>query len=245
MKSYRVPFYLVAVLLVLAIGYIVVQYKTIQQLTKEIAELGPKSGKANQLREENAALSGELKAMQEQTDAEHRELLRLRGQISTMRDKDKEIAQLKSESEQIKRQLQNASSASIAPVTPERKRTIARLSFSKQLGLSLIMAAADNQEQLPQNLDGLDGKYLRRTAEMDEHNLQIGQFEMLYKGRLGESEDPSRTVLAREKEALQRADGTWELVYVFVDGHAQVLAATSREQLARLEKDQFILPASR
>jgi hypothetical protein len=239
MKSYCVPFYLIVVLLVGAVAFIVVQYKTIQQLTKEIAEPGPKSGTADQLR-------AELKAILERTDAEHRELLRLRGNVSALREKEKEIATLKSEREQVAQQAQKIAQAAIDQSAPEqiaeKRRTMARLNYSRQIGLSLIMAASDNGDQLPPNLDELEGKYLQRSAEMDEHNLQMGQFELLYKGKLDEAQEPGRTVLSREKEPSQRTDGTWQRVYVFLDGHSQVLLAPGREELLQREKEQFILP---
>lgn len=253
MNSSRAPFYFFTVLLVAASAFIAVQQNTIKRLTKDIAVLGPESREAKQLREDHAALAGEIKAIEERVDAEHRELLRLRGQTPVLREKEKEkekkkeIAQLKTERESAPQPLPTATPPSASPLvpeeTPKHRPAQARLNFSRQLGLSLMMFAADHQDQLPSSVEEMDTKALNAMPESAAHNIQAEQFEMVYKGRMDDLEDSSRTVLAREKEPVQRADGTWERVYVFVDGHSQILTVQSRAQFAQREKEKFILPS--
>lgn len=248
MNADRALFYLASVLLIAAIAFVVVQQRTIRRLTQEVASLRLVSEEATKVRADNAALRADLQRAEERTEPDRRELLKLRGQVAALRDKEKEIATLKSERERVTQQLQNAPSAPAVETepeeTPQQRFIRARASFSKNIGLALVMFAQANQERLPESLDVIDPKSFSDTPEFLEHNIQMEQFELTYKGRLNEAKDPSLTVLARERQPVQRADGQWEKTFVFVDGHVEVLSAASQEQLAQKEKEQFIVPTN-
>jgi hypothetical protein len=251
MNSHRTSFYFVTASLIAAIVFIVVQQIKIQRLTKEVAALRSDSDNAKQLLAENTRLASELKALAERTDAEHRELLRLRGQSPALRDKEQEIARLKADRERIKQLLQSATRPADQPapaeepqpeMTPERRHRMARLSFSKHIGLELIMFANDHERQLPTNLDAIDTKKLNDMPEHVAQNVQAVQFELTYKGKLDGLKNPGETVLAREKEPMQGPDGKWSQTYVFADGHAEISSAPTKEEMVRRDLQRLLQP---
>jgi hypothetical protein len=50
-------------------------------------------------------------------------------------------------------------------------------------------------------------------------------------------EDLSETILAREKEPVQRSDGQWVRVYVMADGSSRQIAVAAPERFAAREQE--------
>jgi hypothetical protein len=48
------------------------------------------------------------------------------------------------------------------------------------------------------------------------------QFEIVYQGALNEITNSAGTIVIREKEAWQSADGGWHRTYGFADGHSEI-----------------------
>ncbi len=62
-------------------------------------------------------------------------------------------------------------------------------------------------------------------------------FELVYKGSLRDVKNVSETVLAREKEPMQMADGRWVRVYVLTDGSSQHISAATKDGFAAREQE--------
>jgi hypothetical protein len=101
---------------------------------------------------------------------------------------------------------------------PFRQETILRMNTGKQAALAFLMFADDNAQAFPKTLDQIkdyfpkDGKLLASAQEY---------FDVASSGALTNIPQPAKTILLRERQARQEADGKWIRVYVFADGHTE------------------------
>ena len=150
--------------------------------------------------------------------AEHADLLRLRGEVGT----------LKRALAAARQSLPAASSAAPqAPAAdPEEIKTlaIAKLNYTKGWVLAFMMYAGDHQNQYPTNFDQA-AAYLPAGASALT-NLGPDQFEMVYQGTVGQmtnSPGPAATIVLREKAVWPGgANGGWNRAYAFGDGHSEI-----------------------
>lgn len=208
--------------------------------------LREQAGQAATLREENQRLEELLRTASERARRDSNEVLRLRGNSGRLRQAEQENARLKTENDRLaKLVVQSSAGATTEPEdekTPEQKLWKAKARFARDIGLALRMAALDNQDRFPNEMP----RTLLRLVEFygggSEHGLQGQQFELVYKGPLSEVREPGRAMLAREKDPVQLANGSWARAYVTVDGGGSVMTANTLEELAAREKP--LLPAA-
>jgi hypothetical protein len=207
----------------------------------EAAVLQAQGGQASAVREENERLAGQLKAALGSEEAERNELLRLRGQSARLRQAEQENARLLAERDQLTKMPQTAAAQTPEtnePQTPEGKLRRAKGLFGRDLGLALIFIAEANDGNLPAELRGPVFHVLEEFAPSNqEFNFRVKDFELVLNGSLREVKNVSETILAREKEPMQLADGRWVRVYVLADGSSQHISAATKDGFAAREQE--------
>jgi exonuclease VII large subunit len=238
MKSSKRRSAVIAVAFLALAAIVVWQQLRARRLMAEAAALRDQLEQAATLREENERLARQLQAATERSQADLSELVRLRGQAGRTRQIEQENAQLKNERERLAKQLaQSSASETNEPETPEQKLLAAKSRFGCNLGMALIMVADENEGCLPTDLRGALVDTVERLSSDGEHNIQAKQFELVYRGSLHEVKDGEETILAREKEPVQRSDGQWVRLYVMADGSSRYIAAGARDGFAAREKE--------
>lgn len=215
------------------------QQVRILRLTADAAVIHEQVRQASAAREENQRLAEQLRTAFDRAEAERKELLRLRGQSARLRQSEQENARLVAERDRLAKARQPASvetEDADESQTPEAKIRRAKGFFGKDLGLALIFIAQGNDGNLPAELRGpvFDVlEYFSRNGQ--EFNLRVKDFELVFNGSLRDVKS-SETVLAREKEPTQLANGQWTRVYVLADGSSQHINAATKDGFAALEQ---------
>lgn len=216
------------------------QQLRVKRLMAEAAALREQLTQAATLREENERLDQQLRTAAERSQADLSELVRLRGQAGRTRQVEQENAQLKVERDRLAKRVQSPAPDTQEPdaqQTPEEKQQRAKGFFGKDLGMALIMAAEANDGNVPSELRGPLFDMVERLSAGAEYDLRAKHFELVYQGSLREVKDVGETILAREKEPVQRSDGQWVRLYVMADGSSRYIAAGARDGFAAREKE--------
>jgi RNA polymerase sigma factor (sigma-70 family) len=117
------------------------------------------------------------------------------------------------------------------PKDPENEMLWKKSLFATVWGHALLKFAEKNDEQMPSSLAAA-APYLKDNERLPsnwrntdqiiaaaaKYGIRIDQFELVYRGSLTNVQDPSRTILMREKEPYHAKDGRWKRVYVFANG---------------------------
>ncbi len=117
------------------------------------------------------------------------------------------------------------------PKDPENEMLWKKSLFATVWGHALLKFAERNDGQMPSSIAAAapyvkDNERLpsnwRNTdqiiAAAAKYGVRIDQFELVYRGSLTNVQDPSRTILMREKDPYLAKDGHWKRVYVFANG---------------------------
>jgi len=172
------------------------------------------------------------------TQDEFRELLRLRGQVSALRD---ELAEARTKQAITQLPQVDAGNITNALVALEEfgQQEASKAGFAKGWMKAFIEYAMENQGQFPTNFDQafrfLDDETKAQT------NVTTEQFEIVYRGSrdaLTNSGDED-TLILRERQARQNLTGKWGRVYGRVDGSALTLFLPNPEDLARWENERL------
>jgi RNA polymerase sigma factor (sigma-70 family) len=213
----------------------------LREHTNQLAEL-------NQLREEKQRLIEEVKAEAARPQAEHEELLRLRGQVTSLRRAAQENVRLQTERDNLTLRLQKASNAVNPPPaeetpekaeeTPEKKLTKAKMNFASRWGAALRLFAEKNDGQFPRSLDEaapflqvVDATYPKEGERVRVAAVQYGarddQFEIVWQGSLKELKRPPQNVIVmRERQPFRLENGHWARTYLFAGGHSEIASST-------------------
>ncbi|MDB6122015.1 MAG: hypothetical protein JWQ71_1008 [Pedosphaera sp.] len=188
------------------------QQQRIKHLTEDNAALRAQIKQLAQVQQENQRLADELKSTAERTQKEHAELLRLRAQTVTLKQTAQENTKLKAERDLLAKQAKTpalTTEESPEEENAEKKFAIAKLQYGRHWGLALMMYANDNKGQFPASFAAashyVDPDQLRTATGTYEFKEE--QFELAYQGLQEDIKDSSQTILIKEKEPLQRADG--------------------------------------
>ena len=214
------------------------------RLMAETAALQAQVEEAASLRLENQNLAERLKAAIEDSDAQLRELMRLRGQAGAMRQTQQENARPKAErSRSVAPPATHASEPQEAHYTPEQWGFfVERLNFSKKLGLAISKRAQENGGQVPSDLESAASWLATNDVPLEggsANGVGVDRFELIYKGRLTDLQTPERTVVAREKDPVEVHSGRWIRMYVMADGSVQQIGANTGDGFAALEKERW------
>lgn len=176
---------------------------------------------ANQLADRDAEL--------ERIEKEAAEVHRLRGEIRKLKSQLEELADVRRQNNQLREALEriNAQAAAEALADSEAERetdeaenmrfrqlTMAKMEFAKQLALGMF---SDPSNRLPADPGEIPAVVPDEFATV----VKANRFEMMYAGTLDELADPARTIIMREREAVQAPDGRWFRTYLFGDGHSE------------------------
>lgn len=161
------------------------------------------------------------------TSAPSEELLRLRGEVASLRRLAGEVEALRRENARLaaaKAGPEASPPATLDQVLEEdRQKGIARLNYMKDWGLAVWKYAAVHGDQMPARLEDAQPHL---ELEDDPGWLKPEQFELLYRGSLRTLSDPSRTIIVREREPFPSVNPErpgWKRTYLFADGHAEIL----------------------
>jgi len=196
----------------------ILQYRATLKLREENRSLRQQTEQLNQQLAETAQRSNQAaRAERSATPQEMAELLRLRGEVGTLKRQLAEVATFARD-----KQLQPSRNQPAADSTEQqREMAIARLNFSKQWMLAFTEYAAQNQGLCPTNFEQAAAFW--STNGTDQFNLTPDQFEIVYQGSLKELPMPaSHLIVIREKQAMQSMDGGWHRAYGFADGHSEI-----------------------
>lgn len=204
------------------------------------AETGMLVEEAATLREQNARLSGLLKSASARSQAEAGELPRLRGQAARVRELEQENKCLRTDLDRLANQAKSSAAQAQEPdaeATPEQRLQRAKGFFGRDLGTALIRAAEANNGNLPTELRGPLIETVEALSGAREYDVLARHFELVYAGSLRDVKDASETVLAREREPVQLAEGRWARLYVMADGSSRYIAAPAPDAFAAREKE--------
>jgi hypothetical protein len=208
---------------------VVVQHQSLVNLRQQNEALRQQADQAAQLSEDNERLSNLVtQASNSLSDEQHRELLRLRGEVGQLRAQAKEIELLKKANQQFQAavarmregsQNQTADTDSEQP-TPAQRVSYAKMNDAKRLALGLLLHENDYTNQFVTSLEQIQ-PYLG-TNQLTGTN----QFELVYQGFLRDVANPAQGIVLKETQAWPAPDGSgWRKTYAFADGHCEVHAA--------------------
>jgi RNA polymerase sigma factor (sigma-70 family) len=166
---------------------------------------------------------------------QERELLRLRGQVGNL---NRQLA------EAAKMPLRTAAappSENKEAIKEEAKWVgIAKLNYTRTWVLTFMLYADKNQGQFPTNFaqavafwpsdakapTAHDGEMPMQPYESVSGTSQYGlnpeNYDIVYQGALNSLNNPSSTIVIREREAMQAPNGGWVKAYAFADGHSEI-----------------------
>jgi prepilin-type processing-associated H-X9-DG protein len=218
---------LIILISLLAMGALLLMQDQAQsKLRQENDTLKQQVQKVDQLKAENERLSNEVaQAKSSASKGQMDELLKLRGEVGTLR-------QQAAQAERLREELQAAAQAKSAqqsqsgeedPVAAQiRSVAMAKMSDARKVVLSFILFSQDNQGQLPGSLEQV-AQYLK--GDPNDPNTQLtgtNDFEILYKGPLNAITNPASTIVIRDRQPWLAPNGTWVRSYGFADGHVEV-----------------------
>lgn len=202
----------------------------------------------NRLRAENEALQQQLAQAQAQnqglqaaatnqsnalTDAQMNELLRLRGEVSRLRQQTNQLGKAAVKLKQSKPTQQNNED-----VDPETQMARARMNDQKQLILGMIMYADKNGGQFPASFDQITNSFNYSDKIMGD----MSKLQLVYSGAMTNIPDPASTVVIRETEPWLY-NGQWTKSYGFADGHVE-LHSEPNGNFDNYEQQHIIVPAN-
>jgi len=202
---------------------IVLQHQALQREQEIQRGLREQLAQTADLEAENTRLSNLVaRAQSPPTPASDqlRELLRLRGEVGMLRSQSNQLAGLREENRRLKASAAapRTSAAAADQSEEEHQLAIAKLNDARRLGLGIFMFANDNAQKTIERLEQLEPYLGNDAAAITGTN----RWELLFHGSLQDIPSAATTILAREAQGWQTADGLWHNLYVFADGHAEV-----------------------
>lgn len=173
-------------------------------------------------------------------DQQFNELLKLRGEVGSLRRRTNELARLREENRQLQSSLAKFNQPRQQPESeadPERQAAFSKMNDAKLLCLGLVLYASDHQEQLPTDFNDISQSLTNGQPAFTGTN----QFELVAQGLLTGITNPSTTIIIRETEA-HFLRGHWSKAYGFADGHAE-FKPTPPEGFDAWEKEHMVLPS--
>lgn len=186
---------------------------------------------ARQLHEENTRLSNTLaQGRSGLPEDQARELLRLRSEVGSLRQRTNELIRLQAD---LQRRLRPAVPAAAAEKTEEeqlRESAILRMNDAKTLVLGMMMHEEDHPGVVITNFS--------QTTNYLQQPMATEAFELVYQGNRKDIVSPATTIVLRDREPTPQSNGKWLRVYAFADGHSEVHVEPSSD-FSTWEKDRL------
>lgn len=209
---------------------LVEQRKENQLLQMQITELQA---------ENNRLSTGATNAAQSLTDAQFKELLRLRGEVTGLR---RQTSGLNSKLQAIVTKV-TKDEVKEQEIQKFEAYEISTVNALKNIGLVAHMYALDHNNQYPTNFEMIieDIKKQHETAKNFPADIGLDTFEFVNPGAV-ELGSP-QAIAVRERAPRQDPDGKWHRVYLLADGSVQ--KATSEDgNFEAWEKQNTVTPAT-
>ncbi len=220
--------------------FIVILFQNNSRMNDEIQRLHSQLLDLEKLRAENARLAKTQITTNEPGLAPDQmsELLRLRGQVGSLKRQLTEAAKPEA------RSPSSATSTAADSIDPEKQtalikqQSMAKASYAVKWMSAFVQYAEDHDGQFPKSFDQavefLEEKGMSATL------LATNQFEIVYQGSRREATDPGDTIVLRETQATQLPDGTWVKIYGLLIGNGLVIKMPDGNfgpwELARMQK---------
>ncbi len=229
------------ILFALAALAVLLQWQQIRRLADHNVTLRDQMNQLSASREKDQKLISNLQGTDDLRRSEHNELLRLRSQLSRLKDAERENTRLRADLDRLATASAqsgvNAKANSDDEQSPEQQLLSDTRGLARDLALALIALAEANDEKLPQQLSS---DFLRSIDAISNHSsskITANRFELIYNGSLLDVADSIRTILLREKDATRLESGEWVKTYVFTDAHIETWKASNPDDFARQEKN--------
>jgi hypothetical protein len=176
-----------------------------------------------QFQTDNESLSNHLAATKVAVpDGQQRELVSLRGEVGVLRQKLKDQGRLQEENRRLQARVAQGA-APVAPpaqIAPEDQFTLQSVHVQtamKQVGLAMMIYAGDHQDQFPTNFTQITDELGGQTNFPG--NIPLNAIEFVNMGQT--SKQYPQMITLRQRDPIQRPDGTWERFYGLADGSVQ------------------------
>jgi precorrin-2 methylase len=200
---------------------LVIQHQTQIKLRDENESLQQQIA---QLKTDNEGLSNHLAAAgdsQKLKDEQLEELLKLRGEVGTLRRQIGELGKIQEQNQQLRKEVMAARQEQIQLPTQGQYEwhQTNTMNAARLIELGMIMFAGDNNDQFPTNFSQISSL----TKGMTNQTSGIGTeaFEFVSAGLLANNQNANKIIL-REQIPFRTTDGKWARTYGFGDGHVEV-----------------------
>ncbi len=150
------------------------------------------------------------------------DLQKLRAAVGPLQQQAKEIAQLRSENQQLR-----ARTGQDKPKTPMqiKEEAVAKLNYARNWVVGFYQFAEAHQGQFPTNFDQA-AAFLPDKLK-NQPDVSSDQFEIVFQGSPSSLNKPQDIIALREKEswnagASSHPPGQWAKIYTFADGHSEI-----------------------
>jgi hypothetical protein len=184
----------------------------------------------NQLAAENEQLSNQVaqaSARPATGSEQERELLKLRGEVGSLKRQLAEAARARTQAEaqaQAQAQALSIQRATEQDAAEQQKQAkemaIAKLGYAKGWMMAFWQYAQQHGGQFPSDFESAAA--FAPDSIKGQSKLTPEQFEIVYKGLANEMTNPQSVIVIREKQAWQTAEGGWAKGYSFADGHSEI-----------------------
>jgi len=226
MTTSKIGFGLASAIAVAGVVFAAKQQQTLTRLRDESALLRQQNQQAVSEVQRMANQLAQATSDQAGSEAQLRELLRLRGEVGALKQQQAVAAKAR-ENNALQQQTSAAANAS-----DEKANNFSKGRDAKIVGYAFRIYALNHHDQLPTDFsqavpyiaealrnDLNPGDTLRDEAEFITQ--VTNRFEILYLGSITNAEDREK-ILIRERQPTQASDGSWVRAYGFVDGTGQM-----------------------
>jgi RNA polymerase sigma factor (sigma-70 family) len=199
---------------------LVVQHQNQQHMR---AENGLLRQQMAQLETDNEAFSNKLAGAgnaKKLTDDQLNELLKLRGEIGTLRSQAAQLGNVRAENQRLR--AGTSAPTQSAQLSPEDQFTLQEwhtVNTMKYAGLAIRIYSSDHHDALVTNFDQITATGVYDTNRPG--SIALDGLEFMNAGQL--SYDHPEMIMFREKNPRQTLDGKWVREYGMVDGSVQTI----------------------
>jgi hypothetical protein len=222
-----------AIMLLALAAVILWQERRATRLLTELASLRANVAQTTPVEQSEALTKPPKITEQPMTQDQFRELLRLRGQVGTLKA---ELAQANSLA------LKAAHATRDQEATDEvaekyKQEIVPRASFARDWMNAFKQYAVENQGRFPTNFDQA-AQFLDDRAKA-QTNVATDEFEIIYQGSRNDltNRGDDEVIVLRERQLRRRYDGKWGRVYGLADGSSLQRFLDSPIALEQWEKN--------